>query len=64
MMRKAAQYLFLATVIPPLLGVRTLNKYSAITLEPPISVMISVFTQGIGTYKPLLDLPFIILPLL
>lgn len=49
-------YLFLGTIVTPLLRIRTLNKYPPITSKPPIPIIISVFTQRIGAYNPLLHL--------
>jgi len=38
------KYLFLAAVVSPLLGVAAFNKYPPIATEPPIPIVVSVFT--------------------
>jgi len=38
------KYLSFATVVSPLIGFRTFNKYPSITVKPPIPIIISVHT--------------------
>ena len=46
------EYLFLGTVVAPLLGVPTLNKYPSIPPEKPIPIIVFIFSQGLCAYKP------------